>query len=840
MTSNSSFENPSGNFWQQLFKQSPPEDKTAAAQARNSQFKLGNFWARALLGGTALFVCAASYGSYQTMRNLLLENLQNQAFLEVQLGVDEIDSWLSNHKASMAASANNPVFRTMDWAQIEPYLSGEEQRLSEFMYFGMIDTEGLLYTTLPDQPKGEIDLSDRTHVKGALSGQNSLSDPLIARIPAGKRVVAYAIPVWSGQSQGDQPLGEVIGMMNGVIGIDMIIDVINGLEYGNNSYAFALNSKGEAIVHPNSALMSTIETPAPSLIKSDDPGLATVALQMTNGQQGLELVEIDGVQKYVSYAPLMEADWSIALVIPRRNIEAQLRPLDLMALIVVGLTGTMIAVLWQVQSFEQQQLKRSKAAADKANQAKSEFLANMSHELRTPLNGILGYAQILGRSRSWGEKESQGVNVIHQCATHLLTLINDVLDLSKIEARQLEILPQPIHLPAFLQGVVEMSRIRAEQKGLAFHYQPDATLPEGVDIDEKRLRQVLINLLGNATKFTDQGAVTLKVSVIGQDHLAETVRLRFQVEDTGVGIAPEALAAIFKPFEQVGDRQRQAEGTGLGLAISYRIVKAMDSTLQVESQLGVGSQFFFEADLSLAAGWQQAARQSPQGEIMGYRGDRKTILIVDDKWENRSVIVNLLEPFGFTVIEAENGQVALTQAHTHRPDLIITDLLMPVMDGYEFMAQLQQSEDEALRQTQIIVSSASVAPEDRQHSLDAGGAEFLPKPVHADELMPLLQQYLELVWQYQPGTEVPAATVDAAVTAGSTADAPADMRVPPPETLQQFLTMAQQGRFKALQTELQTLAQEHRDYGPFAHHLDTWVQQFQAEKIEQFILQHLA
>ena len=165
---------------------------------------------------------------------------------------------------------------------------------------------------------------------------------------------------------------------------------------------------------------------------------------------------------------------------------------------------------------------------------------------------------------------------------------------------------------------------------------------------------------------------------------------------------------------------------------------------------------------------------------------------------------------------------------------------MPVMDGYEFMAQLQQSEDQALRETQIIVSSASVAPEDRQQSLDAGGSEFLPKPVHADELLPLLQQTLELVWQYQPGSEVPGVTADAAVTGGSEADAPTDMPVPPPEILQQFLAMAQQGRFKALQPELQTLAQENQDYSPFAHHLDTWVQQFQAEKIEQFLLQHLA
>ncbi|NEQ42945.1 MAG: response regulator [Leptolyngbya sp. SIOISBB] len=773
------------------------------------------------------------------MRNLLLENLQNQAFLEVQQGVNEIDDWLSNHKSSMAASANNPVFRTMDWEQIEPYLNGEEQRLSEFMYFGMIDADGLLYTTLPDQPKGEIDLSDRAHVKGALSGQNSLSDPLIARIPAGKKVVAYAIPVWSGVPQADQPLGEVIGMMNGVIGIDLVIDVINGLEYSNNSYAFALNSKGEAIVHPNAELMSTIETPAPSLLESDDPGLASVTQQMLNGEQGLELVEIDGIQQYVSFAPLTEADWSVALVIPRRNIEAQLRPLDLMALVVVGLTITMIAVLWQVQAFEQQQLKRSKAAADKANQAKSEFLANMSHELRTPLNGILGYAQILRRSHSWGEKEHQGVSIIHQCATHLLTLINDILDLSKIEARQLEILPQPTHLPAFLQGVAEMSRIRAEQKGLAFHYLLDAALPEGVNIDEKRLRQVLINLLGNATKFTDQGAVTLKVSVIGQDNLTETVRLRFQVEDTGVGIAPDAVASVFKPFEQVGDRKRQAEGTGLGLAISYRIVKAMGSSLQVESQLGIGSQFSFEVDLPLAAEWQQAAKRLPGGEVMGYMGDRKTILIVDDKWENRSVIVNLLEPIGFTVIEAENGQVALTQAQTHRPDLIITDLLMPVMDGYEFMAQLRQSEDQELRQTRVIVSSASVSQLDQQQSLDAGGDDFLPKPVQADELLPLLQQQLELAWQYQPGSQSAEGAVDSPIGNTTTPPATTDILVPAPEVLQVFLTMAQQGRFKALQTELQTLAQDNQDYGPFAHHLQSWVQQFQAEKIEQFLQQHL-
>ena len=774
------------------------------------------------------------------MRDVLLENLQDQAFLEVQQGVNKVDSWLSEHKASMAASANNPVFRTMDWDQIAPYLKSEEQRQTAFLYFGMIDAKGLLYTTLADQPKGKINLSDRAHVKAALAGENSLSDPLIARIPAGKPIVAYAIPVWSGVPKGEQPLGEVIGMMNGVIGIEQIIEVINGLEYGENSYAFALNSKGKAIVHPNAELMSTLEKPAPTLLAADDLGLATVAQYMVDRQQGLKLVKIDGIEQYVSYIPLIEANWSIALVIPKSNIEAQLRPLNLMALVVIGLTGTMIAVLWQVQAFEQQQLKRSKAAADTANQAKSEFLANMSHELRTPLNGILGYAQIMERSHSWGDKEHQGVNIIHQCATHLLTLINDILDLSKIEARRLELMPQPIHLPTFLQGVVEMSRIRADQKGLAFHYLPDVPLPEGVKIDEKRLRQVLVNLLGNAAKFTDRGAVTLKVSMLEQDSPSQSVRLRFQVEDTGVGIAPDAVAAIFEPFEQVGDRRRQSEGTGLGLAISYRIVKVMGSVLQVESQLGVGSQFFFDVDVPLAAGWQRTISHENRGEVVGYEGDRKTILIVDDKWENRSVIVNLLEPLGFTVIEAENGQVALNQVQTHRPDLVITDLVMPVLDGYEFMNRLRQLEDEGLSQTRVIVSSASVSQLDRQHSLDAGGDDFLPKPVHTDELLRLLEQYLTLAWEVRSPSTTSEMATDAAVSLSPAPGSIETLLVPAPEIVREFLVMVQQGRFKALQTALKSLAQENESYVPFAQQLQAWAQQFQAERIEMFLQQHLA
>jgi len=392
-----------------------------------------------------------------------------------------------------------------------------------------------------------------------------------------------------------------------------------------------------------------------------------------------------------------------------------------------------------------QDLHLAKEAAEGANRAKSQFLANISHEIRTPMNAILGYAQILQHNPDLDDRQQLAVETIENSGEHLLGLINEVLDISKIEAGRMELHPVDFDLSHLLDGLARMFELRCKEKDLSWNLErPDwESLP--VRGDEGKLRQVLINLLSNAVKFTEAGDVTLSIEADGEQ------RYRFSVVDTGVGIAEKEVDALFQPFEQ-GSAGLQQGGTGLGLSIARRQIELMGSRLEVDSAPGSGSRFSFALELPSAAAAVSEEAVATANHIRGLAaGCSIRALVVDDVSENRDVLGHMLSEIGVEVETAEDGEKALEWMAAKRPDIVFLDIRMPVMDGLETLRRARARED--LRDIKVVAISASVFGRDRGEYIDAGFVDFIAKPFRFEQVTASLQKHLQAQFDYAEGRE---------------------------------------------------------------------------------------
>ena len=477
----------------------------------------------------------------------------------------------------------------------------------------------------------------------------------------------------------------------------------------------------------------------------------------------------------------------------------------------------------RTQELEESQAKlvEAKEAAEAANRAKSSFLANVSHELRTPLNSILGYTQLMLRDQSQPEEKRRRLNTVLSSGEHLLNMINEILDLAKVESGTITISLQPVQLKPLLNTLADEFQLRANQKQLRFTYSSDHSIQEWIPTDPIRLKQVLYNLVGNSIKFTEKGEVALRVSRVKN-------RIRIEVRDTGRGIPANEIQHLFKPFYQATNNNQASGGVGLGLFISQRIVRLLGGWLEVASKEGVGSNFWFELPVGPANGTPSPASTR---KVVRLEGKATHVLVVDDDPANRQYMLDLLQEVGLAATFAPSALEAFQLLKTEKFDCVISDIRMPDLSGIEFCQKLR--EDPQFASLPMIASSASVYENDRETALAAGFNAFIPKPISETILFELLESLLQLKLVYRSEGE---RTTEFSGTEDAI-NRPLTEDLPEPQRLDELLAHAKLGDIVALRSAILQLANQNTGLQTFSRRLTLLAEQYQMSAIEKIILE---
>lgn len=744
-----------------------------------------------LAGTVPLILISILYASNRAAERIREEGKENLAF-KADLLAEGVNQW-KNYK-----------YLTLKNLSQQPQIAGANltdrylilKRLTENyqdIYLGMtVDTSG--YSIARSDNREPQYYGDRVYIKRSLDGEDITYQAVVSRTN-GKPAVCMGTPIGDRQTQ-------ILGAVAICSNLEISTQQVTKLQFGNTGYGFVVNELGEVLAHSE-----------PEFILGDelkDFSQNPPVQRILDGDSGLMFYTDNEGIEWISYYVRLDSGWGVVVNQQTSEFFQSEREFLILGFLIAAVTVVGVSIVtWLVanqaiapistlsdaataiasgqwnrkvstkrkdelgvlaQSFNQMalqlkilfknlqkridqrtnELEEAKQLAQQAQQTalnasktRDRFLSNFSRELQTPIDSILGHIKIIKKDLPGDSERLENLKIIEQSGNHLSTLINDIVYFSNSETTQIQLIENNFQLATCLDEVLNIIRLPAEQKNLQISKEYD-DLPRAIRADEKRLRQVLVDMLSNAVKFSHKGEITLKARAIDSPK-NDRQTLRFEVNSNSIGMSQEELETLLQPFERLGGLNR-----GLGLSIAKDIVQLMGGKLQIESKVRKGASFWFEIRVPVVeVEEEEQPPETIQGEIIGYKGRIQNILVVDDKEENRDLLLKILQPLGFEVLTANNGEHMIEMVSKFQTDLILLDLFMPVKTGFISAREIRQMPE--FSNIPIIVVTASAITKEMGDSIDCDA--ILHKPVDEEELLDLLQRYLNLEWIYRDESE---------------------------------------------------------------------------------------